>query len=337
MKKLFLIATLIAFAAMASAQQTFVPCTGQASDYRVFLTRKLTDGIPDCCHYLCCPAFYNEYGLSMHDSTLVYIHADEKTNVFYSGKHKKKRGKDRFRRYEMGLSFAEIRVIYKLFKEAIITANFFVERYGIDGVTYFLSDGFHEVKVWSPSPGSLTSSTVSVMDSLCYATEHADREVLHRQLEQCSKLAYRFRQQYPMSYFEPSKSCSTSMERNSYSACLKVGHSLRVALKGGLENRDSVDACLASIEDSLVLWGRDLFLEHEAHVSVLLCDTSVARCVVLPDETILVIPKDKICRGLIFGVTTLVVGYYVLNDDGEWVSTRRDDFSWWPSIMDILF
>ncbi len=40
---------------------------------------------------------------------------------------------------------------------------------------------------------------VSVMDSLCYATEHADRAVLSRQLELCRTLTGEFRMHYPKS------------------------------------------------------------------------------------------------------------------------------------------
>lgn len=39
--------------------------------------------------------------------------------------------------------------------------------------------------------------------SLCYAVEHADREVLQRQLEIFHTLTWEFRELYPLSYFKP--------------------------------------------------------------------------------------------------------------------------------------
>ncbi|MBQ6726188.1 MAG: hypothetical protein IJQ89_06370 [Bacteroidales bacterium] len=66
----------------ASAQQVFTPETSCSDyEYEKFVVETLVGDAG--LYYMCRPAFTNEYALSLHDSTLVYVHAKEKCGNIY--------------------------------------------------------------------------------------------------------------------------------------------------------------------------------------------------------------------------------------------------------------
>ena len=338
MKKIIILCAALALAVTtAKAQETFVPVTTEyCPEYNSFIKQTLIGESYE--YFLCTPAFENEYALSLHGDTLVYIRAEEeKGNIWYSVNFTKRKAKAKTSRFELVLSQDEAKQVSNLMEVATMTANFFNDRIGFDGVTYYLHSYTRHVKVWYPKDGTRTHRTVTMMDSLCYAVEHADHAVLQRQLEVCSTLTDEFRALYPISYFTPSREYwlySRGIERVSiFSKKLCVAQRCKDCSEAAREN-----TFFAEIRDSVTRWSRELFLHYnEKFVYILLSDTSVARCEVMSDRDIVItIPRDRLCLDLILSTTGLVKGYYQLTSDGTWQAVRREDFPWWPGIFDIL-
>ena len=337
MKKiLILYAALVLAVTTTKAQETFVPVTMEyCPEYNSFIKRTLIGESNE--YYLCTPAFDNEYALSLHGDTLVYIRAEENGNIWYSVNFTKRRAKAKTKRFELVLSKEETKQVSNLMEVATMTANFFNDRIGIDGVTYYLHSYTRHVKVWYPEDGSRTHRTVTMMDSLCYAVEHADHAVLQRQLEVCGTLTDEFKELYPVSYFMPSREYwlySMGIERiNIFSKKLIVAQRCKDCHEAARDNLFFTD-----IKDSVTHWSRELFLHHnEIFVKILLSDTSVARCEVMSDRDIVItIPRNRLCLDVILSTTNLAKGHYQLTPDGTWQAVRREDFPWWPGIFDIF-
>ena len=337
MKKIIILCAALALAVTtAKAQETFVPVTTEyCPEYNSFIKQTLIGESYE--YFLCTPAFDNEYALSLHGDTLVYVRAEEKGNIWYSVNFTKRRAKAKTRRFELVLGQKEAKQVSNLMEMATMTANFFNYRIGIDGVTYYLHSYTRHVKVWCPKDGARTRRTVTVMDSLCYAVEHADHAVLQRQLEVCGTLTDEFKELYSISYFTPSREYwlySRGIERVSiFSKKLCVAQRCKDCSEAAREN-----TFFAEIRDSVTRWSRELFLHYnEKFVYILLSDTSVARCEVMSDRDIVItIPRDRLCLDLILSTTGLVKGYYQLTSDGTWQAVRREDFPWWPGIFDIF-
>ncbi|MBP5535391.1 MAG: hypothetical protein J6X62_01220 [Bacteroidales bacterium] len=329
-KFLSLCAALIALAAIpARAQSVFTPATVEYTPgYWTALLNTMAGNSRTC--YICAPSFLREYALSLHGDTLVYTRVDDKASVYYYVCAKKHREKVKTQRYEMVLSRDESLLFKRLIGAATETANFFDEHYGIDGTIYYLFDGLRRVKVWSPWEGNRTYRTVAAMDSLCYAVEHADREVLQRQLAACHSLTEEFRELYPLSYFIPDVWSSSERILLTSRRWLSVCQGCRNA-------QDSVESSLTKLSDSVAHWSRELFLHYyDRSVSVFLSDTSGARCEVKESgrEIIIIIPPNKLCRNLIISTTSLAAGHYSLSPDGTWQPIRRENYQWWPTWFD---
>ena len=337
MKKIIILCAALALAVTtAKAQETFVPVTTEyCPEYNSFIKQTLIGESYE--YFLCTPAFDNEYALSLHGDTLVYVRAEEKGNIWYSVNFTKRRAKARTRRFELVLGQKEAKQVNNLMEMATMTANFFNDRFGFDGVTYHLHSFSRHVKVWDPEDGSRTRRTVTMMDSLCYAVEHTDHAVLQRQLEVCGTLTDEYKELYPISYFTPSREYwvySMGIERVSiFSKKLTVAQRCKDCSKAAREK-----TFFAEIRDSVTRWSRELFLHHnEKSVYILLSDTSVARCEVMSDRNIVItIPRDRLCLDLILSTINLAKGYYQLTPDGTWQAVRREDFPWWPGIFDIF-
>lgn len=332
MKKAFLVcATMLALGSIVRSQNVFTPATvDYTPGYWPALVNTLVGNSQT--FYLCAPSFTSEYALSLHDDTLVYIRADDEASIYYYVSSKNHKKKVKTKRHELVLKREESWQIRQLIDVASQTANFFDERFGIDGTTYYLFDYTRRVKVWFPMKGTRTGRAVAAMDSLCYAVEHADREVLQRQLEIFRTLTGEFRELYPLSYFKPDVWSSSERVMLTSQRWLSV-------YQGCGKAQDSVKASLTMLSDSVALWSRELFLHHNnRYVHVFLSDTSDARCEVKTSgsEIFITIPAKKLCRTLIMGTTALDKGYYRLLPDDTWQPIRREDYQWWPEFFDML-
>lgn len=332
MKKAFLVcAALLALGSTVRSQNVFTPATvDYTPEYWPTLVNTLVG--KSNTFYLCAPSFTSEYALSLHGDTLVYVRADDEASVYYYVSSKNHKKKVKTKRYELVLGKEESLQIRQLIDVASETANFFDERFGIDGTIYYLFDYTRRVKVWSPMKGTRTGRAVAAMDSLCYAVEHTDREVLQRQLEVCHTLTGEFRELYPLVYFQP------NMWSSSERVMIYSQRWLSVCQRCG-KDPDSVKSSLSMLCDSVALWSRELFMHHNNwSVKVFLSDTSDARCEVKSSgrEIFIIIPTNKLCRTLIMGTTGLDKGYYRLLPDDTWQPIRREDYQWWPEFFDMF-
>ncbi|MBO7465627.1 MAG: hypothetical protein J6T56_07260 [Bacteroidales bacterium] len=183
-------------ATSVQAQDLFIPAKdADWIDDDPFLQQTVFEG--SNCYYFCATSYYHRkrHALSLHDSTLVYVHVlrDDWKSWLLTGFWKPKT-----LRYEMSLRQTEQRAILDLLEAAIQTAktnNKEVDR-PCDYATYYLCHNARKVTVWSSDGWTLPTRTVHALDSLCYATEHSDRAVLLRQIETCRTLTDEFRQLY---------------------------------------------------------------------------------------------------------------------------------------------
>ena len=344
MKKALQIYTLLLFFAVTTvgAQNVFEPATvSYTPEYDAFLEKNLTVGSDF--YYLCAPSFSNEYALSFHGDTLIYIQANEKDNIWYSVNYKAPDTKAKTKRYEMLISREDRDIISDLMDAATMTANFYESRIGCDGTIYSIRHMERIVTTWSPIKESRTDRTVMVMDSICHAVKHHNRKMLSRQLKSCRALTSEFRQLYPIDYFSPHK--------------VTVGHEdevfvpdefslrsnsnilyLTVRVDESSEPVSATESYIHSLQDSVTVWSRELFLNgNDCRIYILLCDTTDARCVEYGcSNYYVVIPRKKLCRSLIFSIAALGNGYYRLTDNNQWQSIRREEYPWWPNIFDML-
>ncbi|MBR4198683.1 MAG: hypothetical protein IKQ94_07925 [Bacteroidales bacterium] len=331
----------------ASAQSVFTPETS-CSDYEyeklVVETLVGDAGL----YYMCRPAFTNEYALSLHDSTLVYVHAKEKCgNIWYSEKFRKHgaKAKIKTRRYKLSISEDDCAVLENLFADATQTANFFNESIGIDGVSYNLHYWDKTVKAWCPRKGSRTGRVVHALDSLCYAVEHSDRAVLKRQLDTCRVLTKEFARLHPISYFYPTKSINYTWKKGSTirfeeNGKLDTSHFSRVeksewhyilyasqlivTIPDFMTKKVNPD----SLRDSVAHWNRELYIHHrQCKVNVNLNDTITAMCEVdcnnCNNPRTLHLPAEQLKHDIIFSAAALSDGYYLLSPTGEWQRAQR--------------
>ena len=185
------------------------------------------------------------------------------------------------------------------------------------------------------------------MDSLCYATEHADRAVLSRQLELCRTLTGEFRMHYPIVCFKPSVWTKESGEEISVTLTSAYTLSMKLQVKKTCEakTKEIVDA----ITDSVMHFSRSLFFQYgkKKYVTVFVCDTTVARCdvtsrarcdVTSRNDVLLTVPMDNFCYGLILSAASLSEGHYLLSPspDSMWRPIRREELPWWPSSLGRL-
>ena len=105
-----------------------------------------------------------------------------------------------------------------------------------------------------------TAYIVSVMDSLCYATEHADRAVLSRQLELCRTLTGEFRMHYPIVCFKPSVWTKESGEETSVT--LTSAYTLSVKLQVTKTSEAKTKEIVDAITDSVMHFSRSLFFQY---------------------------------------------------------------------------
>lgn len=342
MKKALQIYTLLLFFAVTTvgAQNVFEPATvSYTPEYGAFLEKTLTVGSDF--YYLCAPSFNNEYALSIHGDTLIYIQADEKDNIWYSVNYKARNAKAKTKRYEMLISREDNKIISDLMDAATMTANFYESRIGFDGTSYAISHIGRKVKTWSPIKESRIGRTVMAMDSICHAVKHHDRKMLSHQLNICRALTTEFRQLYPYEYFFPEKGKNGHFEDDVFIPSLHSNSrilSLAVRIDKNKESVTEAVSYIYSLQDSVAVWSRGLFLNgNDCRIYILLCDTTDARCVEYGcSNYYVVIPRKKLCRRLIFSIAALGNGYYRLTDNNQWQSIRREEYPWWPNIFDML-
>ena len=338
------------FMTTASAQSVFTPKTS-CSDYEyeklVVETLVGDAGL----YYMCRPAFTNEYALSLHDSTLVYVHAKEKCgNIWYSKKFRKHgaKAKIKTRRYKLSISEDDCAVLENHFADATQTANFFNESIGIDGVSYILHYWDKTVKAWCPRIGSRTGRVVHALDSLCYAVEHSDRAVLKRQLDTCRTLTKEFRNLYPLSFFRPSDKGYVPEERQitmifkGFQDSTKVMKNDKWYYYIGTRciQVQIVDFTAKKVNknqlcDSITDWNREMYINHvqtifPKQMLITVDDTTVARCEVYSsrpgNSRVLYLPVEQLKHDIIFNAATLSEGYYLLSPTGEWQPVSREDY-----------
>jgi len=339
MRKALHIYTLLLFFAATGveAQNVFEPATVDYSpEYTAFLEKSLTLGSGS--YYLCTPSFSNEYALSFHGDTLIYIQANEKDNIWYSVNYKAPDTKAKTKRYEMLISREDRDIISDLMDAATMTANFYESRIGCDGTIYSIRHMERIVTTWSPIKESRTDRTVMVMDSICNAVKDHNRKMLSRQLKSCRALTSEFRQLYPYEYFFPEKGKNGHFEDDVFIPSLHSNSRILSFAVRIDKNKESVTEAVSyiySLQDSVAVWSRELFLNgNDCRIYILLCDTTDARCVEYGcSNYYVVIPRKKLCRRLIFSIAALGNGYYRLTDNNQWMSVRREDYPWWPDFV----
>ena len=334
----------------ASAQQVFTPKTS-CSDYEyeklVVETLVGDAGL----YYMCLPAFTNEYALSLNDSTLVYVCAKEKFgNIWGSKKFRKHGAKAKIEtlRYQLLVSEDDCVVLKNLFEAATQTANFFNERFGIDGASYYLHCWDKNVKAWFPSKGSRTGRTVQALDSLCYAVEHSDNSVLLRQMDTCRTLTKEFRNLYPMSFFRPSDKGYVPEERQKTLIFKGFQDSTKVmkndkwyyyigtrCIQVQIVDFTAKKVNKNQLCDSLTAWNREMYINHVQDIwprqmLIDVNDTTVARCEVYSsrpgNSRVLYLPAEQLKHDIIFNASTLSDGFYLLSPTGKWQPVSREDY-----------
>ncbi len=350
----------------ASAQSVFIPsCKHITCDYHTFVNRAL-----DCdnsrAFFVCLPSFSNEYALSLSQSKnkLVYKCAVENSNIWYSVDYKKRDAKVKTRRYELPISKEQSAVFQMLAKTAVQTANNFYESDGVDGTTYMLSYINDEVETWSPRKNSRTGRTVRAMDSLCYAVVHSDSAVLLRQMDTCRVLIDEFKHLYPLSFFYPNPWLFIEFDDGvSYSPIDNFPDStfvlnpkhypdakawsymlespyLRVLISHDLAAnvlKDEKALDFDVLNDSIAVWGRELFLSYSNHIDykissgsycIELYDTTATRCEITKDGYLIQMTASlkSLNRNMIISASTLSEGYYMLSPTGKWQPVSREDY-----------
>ena len=339
------------------SQSVFSPAFYYSYEYHDLLERTLLQDRYDF-FYMCVPSFSQESALSMCDSTLVYMYADEKPNIWYakecrSGERAKK-AKVKTKRYEMTIGKDQALILRNLFDAATRTANYFGEETGLDGVSYYLDYRGRKVETWMPDPLSCVGRTITVLDSLCYAVYNADLDVLQRQIIECRKLTGEYRQLYPADCYSPEVYKETVyynkgkgknitlLEIESgrrLSSRLTITSRLTIKYKANESDTLEIEKLAKTVIDSIGVWERELFINNiDKFVDVLVCDTIATRCEVetFKDNLTVIASQENLNRDVIFKACALQKGYYILSPTGDWQPVESEEFDWQPVFREFF-
>ena len=301
-------------------------------------------------YYVSAPSFSPEYALIIRENELVLNKA---TTVLQHSIYSKQRMQDPdFRKldketqkdmremarklennpvksYSLPISKEMRDQLAALFEHATMTATHLESRaLGNDGTLYYFNHDRKMGYVWTPFGGRMWR-LVNMADSLCYAVENQDSEVLKRQMKVCENLTKSFKKEYPLSYFKPTGfSCSSNAEKGPWH-CEIAGfpNDECMWLEVLSDSAVSGEICsnvLRQYTDSLTSWSREIFLisDNPIYPSIVIdnhADTAI--CVAKQYERYtsreITIPEIYWRREVILSAAQLPPGRYYFAE-GEW-------------------
>ncbi len=300
-------------------------------------------------YYVSTPSFSPEYALIIRENELVLKKA---TTVLQYSIYSKRRMKDPdFRkldkdiqkqmrelakklennpvnRYSLPISKETSDQLKTLFEHATMTATHLESRaLGTDGTLYYFNHAGKMGTVWTPFGGRMWR-LVNMADSICYAVESQDTDVLERQMKVCESLTQSFKKEYPLSYFRHSGfSYSSNVEKGPWHCQLGGFNEECMWLEVISDSAVSEEICatmLRQYTDSLSSWSREIFLtsDNPTYPSIVIdnhADTAI--CLSKQYERgisrEITIPDTYWRREIILTAAQLPPGQYYYSE-GEW-------------------
>ena len=226
-----------------------------------------------------------------------------------------------------------------LFEHATKTATYLESRMlGNDGTMYYFNNWGRLASVWTPF-GGRTYKLRKLADSLCFAVEHNDIDVLYRQMELCKSLNMSFKKDYPLLYFQPEGYYySTGKDKGPWHCGTEsVNNCIKLEIQS--DTAVDLDICKSLISpyyDSIAVWSREIFLTNDRtnYPSVIIDNhADIPECEVkLYDNgyisTTITIPGKLWQRNVILEAAQLSVGRYYIDEEFD---LQWRDISFRPS------
>ena len=213
-----------------------------------------------------------------------------------------------------------------LFEHATKTATYLEPRMlGNDGTMYYFNNWERLVSVWTPF-GGRTYRLRRLADSLCFAVEHNDIDVLHRQMKLCKSLNMSFKKDYPLLYFQPDGYYYSTMRDKGPWHCstTSVDNCIELEIRSDTAvNQDFCKSLLSPYYDSIAVWSREIFLTSERtnypsviidnHADIPECEVKLYHNGYI--STTITIPEKLWRRDVILEAAQLSVGRYYIDEE----------------------
>lgn len=363
MKRLCIISALFWITLCGAAQEFLTPTSygmyGTSNIFEILLTgnspnksnHKKTpmEGLYLKTFYISIPSFSPEYALIIEKDRLVLNKATIGIGFSLYAKERmeesdfKKLGKDiqkplieaaksldtkPIKSYTLSISKEISDQLTTLFEHATETATYLEPRMlGNDGTMYYFNNWGRLASVWTPF-GGRTYKLRKLADSLCFAVEHNDIDVLYRQMELCKSLNVSLKKDYPLLYFQPEGYYySTRKDKGPWHCGTEsVNNCIKLEIKS--DTAVDLDICKSLISpyyDSIAVWSREIFLTNDRtnYPSVIIDNhANIPECEVkLYDNgyisTTITIPEKLWRRNVILEAAQLPPGRYYFAE-GEW-------------------